>query len=195
LLKPKLLAQESINVVHLSGVFNRSRNCLSLLLLLKVINGLRYAEIPLGTTRGHLIERPKRSCQVRQRVLVELAQNGGLLLRVLGYKRLQRSGVRWLSNERRDFGVMVDHIGMSIVFLSGSNYLGQQAFACIILQRWIDLAYQLCESALSNLVALSTWQVRDVYTVLGQIACQNKCLLKLKVVVFLVDTLIFIIFT
>lgn len=90
LLKPELLAQESVNVVQLSILLlDRSRNSLPLLLLLEVINRFRYTKITLGTGRRHLIKGSKRSSQVCQRVLVKLAQNGVLLLWVLGQKGLE----------------------------------------------------------------------------------------------------------
>jgi len=67
--------------------------------------------------------------------------------------------VRGLSDQRRDLRVGIDHIGLCVVLLSRSNYLGQQALASIILEGRINLADQLREGALSNLVALSARQV------------------------------------
>lgn len=65
----------------------------------------------------------------------------------------------------------------------------------IIVNGRINLAHQLGQSTLSDLVPLSTRQVGDVNAILGKVAGQDQCLLKLQVIVLCVDVLIFVIFT
>jgi hypothetical protein len=88
------------------------------------------------------------------------------------------------------FTAIFQHV--SIVFLSGCNNLLEEALTGLASR--ISLVDQLGQGGLGYLVALTTWQVRDIDSILGQIAGQNEGLLKLQVVVLFVDTFVFVIF-